>query len=783
MTAPLPDSDRIAEPSARRIVVGGRVQGVGFRPFVYRTATALGLSGWVRNGAGRVLIHVEGPARALARFEAALNEEAPPFAEPHLERAEDTAAEGADRFTIVASETGDDADIHVPPDMFCCEACRVEIADPRERRHRYPFTNCTQCGPRYTIIEALPYDRPNTAMAGFVLCVACGGEYEDPRDRRFHAQPLGCPDCGPRLTFRRDGDASFTGGDALAAAVAHLRGGGIVATKGIGGYHLMCDAASDEAVKALRARKHRPHKPLAVMVPNVGADGLDAARAHVALDDAEARACADPRRPIVLARRRAGSGLSAALAPGLAELGVFLPYSPLHHLLLSDFAAPLVATSGNVSGEPVLTDDAEAEARLRGVATAFLHHDRPIVRPADDSVVRVITGKPRPVRLGRGLAPLEIDLPRAFAEPTLAVGGQMKGAVALGWGRRAVVSPHIGELDSPRSRRVFEQVVADLQALYRVEARRVVCDAHPGYAATRWARDSGLPLMRVQHHAAHASALAGEAPQIDRWLVFAWDGIGLGTDGRDRDELWGGEALLGAPGCWRRVASMRPFRLTGGDRAGREPWRSAAAVMWEAGHAFAPAVDGAGLAAQAWCKGVGTARTSSVGRLFDAAAALILGVDVATFEGQGPMLLESAADATDATGEAVPLPLARDPDGLWRSDWAPLLPVIADATLSAGARAALFHESMARALVDQVTTLARTEDFRAVGLTGGVFQNRLLADRVCALLAAEGITARLPEAVPANDGGLAFGQLVEALYRGARGGDGRDNDTRGNGQA
>jgi hydrogenase maturation protein HypF len=742
--------------SARRIGIGGRVQGVGFRPFVYRTAHALGLSGWVRNGPGRVLIHIEGRPQEIARFEAALIADAPPLARPVLEDSAMAPVEHATDFRILASEVAEEPDVHLPPDLFCCDACLAELRDPSEGRFGYAFTNCTQCGPRYTIIEALPYDRSNTSMAGFTLCARCRGEYDNPLDRRFHAQPLACPDCGPQLAFCRNG-ATLERDAALAEALALLRAGGIVALKGVGGYHLMCDAADNAAVERLRARKRRPHKPLAVMFPQEGADGLDAVRAAVLIDDAEAKACADPTRPIVLARRRRDCRLSQHLAPALAELGVFLPYSPLHHLLLARFGAPLVATSGNISGEPVITDNVEAEHRLAGVADAFLHHDRKIVRPADDSVVRVIGGRARPIRVGRGLAPLEIALGDGIVEPTLAVGGHMKGAIALGWGRRAVVSSHIGELDSPRGLAIFAQVIADLQALYHVGARRIVCDAHPGYASTRWAMAQGLPVTRVAHHVAHASALAGEHPTIARWLVFTWDGIGLGTDG----DLWGGEALLGAPGAWRRVASFRPFHLTGGDRAGREPWRSAAALMWETGRAWAPPIEDGALAEQAWRKRIGTARTSSVGRLFDAAASLVLDIHTATFEGQAPMMLESTA----RDGAAIPLPLGRDRMGILRTDWEPLLPMLADDRIPAPIRAGMFHESLAQSLADQAAALAREVHIDAIGLTGGVFQNRRLAKRATALLARLGLSVHLPETVPANDGGLAFGQLIESMAR------------------
>lgn len=751
------DTDRAEQRRARLFVVGGRVQGVGFRPFVYRQATANAVSGWVRNETSRVVIHAEGSAAALAKFEMALILAAPPLAEPHLVSASDIVPEGARGFSILVSTPAEQADIHLPPDLFCCDDCVSELCDPAARRYRYPFTNCTQCGPRYTIIASLPYDRANTSMSGFVLCPQCDGEYRDPLDRRFHAQPLACPNCGPALSFRKR-RATAEGSDALTRAIGCLRNGDIVAVKGVGGYHLICDAANDAAIARLRARKHRPDKPLAVMFPQTGADGLDAARQSVVLSDADAQALVGGTRPIVLAFRRDDCPLSSALAPGLDQLGVFLPYSPLHHLLLADFGHPIVATSGNISGEPVITANEEAERRLPTVADAFLHHNRPILRPADDPVVRTIAGTARSIRVGRGLAPVELELPCAFSQPTLAVGGQMKGAVALGFGHRAVISPHIGELDSPRSIDVFAQTIADLQAIYRVSATRIVCDHHPGYASARWAKAQQLAVTPAQHHIAHASALAGEYPAIRRWLVLTWDGLGLG----DGDELWGGETLIGAPGLWQRAASLRPFTLTGGDRAGREPWRSAAAVMWEIGRAWMPAVPNAELAKEIWAKQIGTRRTSSAGRLFDAAAALILGVETISFEGQVAMMLEAVAEAGSA---AIPLPIRRDETGLWRVDWQPLFAVIADAAIAPATRAGIFHESLAYNIADQVLKLRPLEQFDAVGLTGGVFQNRLLAERTVARLRAIGSLAYLPRVVPANDGGLAFGQLIECLYR------------------
>ena len=742
---------------ARRIVLSGRVQGVGYRPFVWRIARAHGISGWVRNEAGQVIVHAEGANTALDAFEADLIGKAPALAHPKVEQVDRAAYEAIVEFSILASDDRTKADICLPPDLFCCTDCFNEMSDAGERRHRYPFINCTQCGPRYTIIKALPYDRPLTSMADFDMCPRCRAEYENPADRRFHAQPLACPDCGPRLSFHGYRRCNAVGEEALLEAVAMLKGGGIVAVKGVGGFHLMCDPTRDEAVMRLRARKHRPHKPFAVIFPQAGKDQLDIVRQSAIPSQMECDVLVDPVRPIVLVKRRDDCSLSRAVAPGLDTLGVFLPYSPLHYLLLSEFGGPLIATSGNLSGEPVLSDNLETVYRLGKVADAFLDHNRSILRPADDCVVRVIAERARPIRIGRGIAPLELRAPRTFTEPTLAVGGHMKVSVALGWDRRIVISPHIGDLGSPRSLEVFTRVIDDLQKLYRVEAVRIVCDAHPDYASTRWAQSQGRPLLSVQHHWAHASALAGEHPEIGRWLTFAWDGAGLGRN----HELWGGEALLGAPSRWRRVASFKRFRLTGGDRAGREPWRSAAAVMWENGEDWMPNVKDAALARLAWEKAIGTTETSSVGRLFDAAAALVIGIETASYEGQGPIMLEGLAHVGD---EVIRLELTRDDEGIFRADWSSLLPMLTDTCRAVEERASIFHSSMAQALADQVAVLASYEKFDAVGLTGGVFQNRKLTESVIARLKTQEVPVFLTESIPTNDGGLAFGQLVESLY-------------------
>ena len=750
----LPAPDRIA----RRVVMTGRVQGVGFRPFVYRLAHEHALDGYVRNLRGDVEVVVCGGSSSVDAFIADVLARAPPLARPAIRAVTDAPEPGVTGFVIAESRAADAPQVSVPPDFFACDDCVRELADPADRRHRYPFINCTQCGPRYTLIEALPYDRPNTSMARFPLCPACRREYEDPLDRRFHAEPVACPACGPHLSFVEPGREPLRGDEAvLEAAIAVLRGGRVLAVRGIGGYHLMCDAQSEAAVQRLRERKRRPHKPLAVMFPQLGDDGLAGLRADLAPQAAECAALLDPARPIVLARSRADSRLAPSVAPGLAEVGAFLPYSPLHHLLLAGFAGPLVATSGNVSGEPVLTEPAEAERRLAAVADAFLHHDRPIVRPADDSVTRVVAGDARPIRLGRGTAPLELELPRALPEPVLAVGGHLKLAVALAWDRRVVVSPHIGDMGTLRSEQVFGQVVRDLERLYDVRATHWLCDAHPGYTTTRWVVARGHPHTTLLHHHAHASALVTEHGVEEPAIVFAWDGVGYGGDGT----LWGGETFAGRPGAWRRTASLRPFRLPGGDRAGRSPWRSAAALCWEAG--LKCPVEGADpIVREAWVRGINSPQSSAAGRVFDAMAALVLGVAETSFEGQGPMWLEACALAeSDFPG----LPIVPDGAGLPRIDWAPLIGWSLDARRTVAERATAVHLALADAIVRVAEQQRESLGAQVVGLTGGVFQNRRLTEAASAGLAAAGFRVLLPTRIPCNDGGLAYGQLAEYLGR------------------
>lgn len=747
------------KPEVRRWLIGGRVQGVGFRPFVFRLAQRFGLTGHVQNTSGQVVIEAAGEKKLLDAFGAALLAEAPPLAQPEMVHVEKIPHLKRDGFEILQSSDNTAERIHIPPDYFLCDDCKREMQTPGDTRYRYPFINCTQCGPRYTLITKLPYDRPNTVMAGFELCSQCRREYEDPGDRRFHAEPVACPTCGPQLCLSAP-EGRVDGAAALAASVAALRQGEIVAVKGVGGYHLICDARNETAIEWLRANKHRPHKPLALMFPWRGDDGLAQVRDELEVDaQGQALLCA-PARPIVLLRRRGNSTLPESIAPGIREIGVMLPYSPLHHLLLDELDKPVVATSGNVSGEPVLIDNAEAETRLARVTRVFLHHSRPIARPADDSVARVIAGKPRLVRVGRGIAPVEFDLPGLFARPLLAVGGHMKNSIALGWNGRAILSPHMGDLDAPRSMAVFEQVISDLQRLYGASPQAIVCDAHKGYASSRWADRQSLPLIPVWHHHAHASALAAEHSREFTWLTFTWDGVGLGED----NTLWGGEALLGRPGAWRRVARLRPFRLPGGEQAGRAPWRSAAALCWESGRE--PPLTGTrlGLLKKAWEKGLNSRATTAAGRLFDGAASLLGVLGQASYEGQAGIYLENVAEACDSERnvDAIDLPLFQGATGLLTVDWEPLIPALLNEAVPVARRAMQFHLSLANSIAVQAQRIHSSTPFDGVGLTGGVFQNKLLAELAVSQLAAAGFEAHLPERVPCNDGGIALGQLVEA---------------------
>ena len=736
------------------LILSGVVQGVGFRPFVHRLAHELGLGGWTQNRSGTVWIELEGEAGALAEFTQRVITDAPPLASPKIVRRETREIQVArSGFAILASVTEENADIHLPPDTHLCADCRRELFNPEDRRYRYPFINCTQCGPRYSLIAALPYDRVRTSMRDFPLCPDCQAEYENPSSRRFHAEPIACPVCGPKLSWYRPiSDEHTTGEAALQSALHALRTGQILAVRGVGGYHLMCDARNAQALANLRQRKARPARPFAILCDETGDDGGEALRAWLTPSQAELCLLRSPQRPIVLLARRQDSKLPEALAPGLGHIGVMLPHSPLQALLAREFGAPLVASSGNLSGEPIALEPGEAERRLGSIADAFLHHDRTILRPSEDSVWQVFphSGEAAPIRLGRGNAPQEWRLARPLAVPTLALGGEQKVCIALGWGNQAVVSPHIGDLAHPESLIWLERLVADFCRLYQVTPQRIVIDAHPGYQSRQWALRQEKPITEIWHHHAHASALSAGFPEVSDWLTLSWDGVGLGPDG----SLWGGEFLRGSPGRWQRVARLRPFRLPGGEAASREIWRSAAGLLWEAGlsvPAWHPQIH---LLHQAWQKGLNSPPSSAIGRLFDASAVLLGLCHQTSFEGEGPMRLQALAQ-TARDGPRWPIVWERKGD-LWQLDWQPWLAGLQDKQIAPAQRAWALHDALARAVMTLLEKLALPTS-TALGASGGVFQNSLLIER----LHVRGLNLKLPRRHPANDGGLALGQLVE----------------------
>ncbi|MCC6730400.1 MAG: carbamoyltransferase HypF [Chthonomonadales bacterium] len=750
-----------------RVVVQGAVQGVGFRPFVYRLAVGLGLRGWVSNTGHGVFIEVEGPPGSVESFLLRLEPERPPRAIVHSLEPTFLDPAGYPGFEIRESAGDASPTTLVLPDIATCDDCLREVRDPADRRYRYPFTNCTNCGPRYSIILALPYDRPSTTMRGFAMCPECSREYADPLDRRFHAQPNACPACGPRVAlWDADGASMADDDDAIRAAEAALREGRVLAVKGLGGFHLMVDAARVNAVAALRERKHREEKPLAVMYPS-----LALARRDCEIGPMEARALVSPERPILLLRRSEAAVAQGRIAEGVAPrnpfLGVMLPYTPLHHLLLGDLGVPLVATSGNLSDEPICTDECEALRRLHGIADLFLVHDRPIARHVDDSVARVVLGREMVMRRARGYAPLPVRLPEP-APRVLAVGAHLKSAVATTVEDMVFVSQHIGDLETEEAYRAFRRVVADLASLYGDGQRMVACDLHPDYLSTAFAEATGLPRVSVQHHYAHALACMAENAVAPPALAVSWDGTGYGPDGT----VWGGEFLAVDAAGYRRAAHLRTFRLPGGDAGAREPRRSAIgalhAILGDAWMertdlpcvaAFAPAERA--LLATALCRGVNAPVTSSAGRLFDAVAALGGIAQVSGFEGQSAMRLELSID--ESCGEAYPFALGDGGDPLV-VDWEPIVRgVLADVADGAplGHIAARFHN----ALVEAIAAVVERVGLERVVLTGGCFQNRYLTESAVCRLREAGFRPYWHQRVPPNDGGIALGQAVGAIQK------------------
>jgi hydrogenase maturation protein HypF len=726
-----------------RITLHGAVQGVGFRPFVYRLATEMGLTGWVLNSSAGLVVEVEGAADQLTHFEQRLERERPKASVVTVHEAEWIAAEDSTQFEIHSSDTDSGKSVNVLPDLATCSACREELFDPANRRFQYPFTNCTNCGPRYTIVVDIPYDRPNTTMREFVLCPRCREEYENPSNRRFHAQPNACPVCGPKMN-----------GTIEDAAEALLQGE-IVALKGIGGFQLLVDARQPGAVGRLRQRKHREEKPFALMMPS-----LEVAREYCEISPAEVQLLESQAAPIVLLQPKPGTDIAWNVAHCSPYLGVMLPYSPLHHLLMEECRCPLVATSGNRSDEPIAIANEEATTRLKDIADRFLMHDRPIVRACDDSVVRFTRGRAGILRRARGYAPLGIRV-RNNLPAVLAVGGHLKNTVAIAIGQNVFVSQHIGDLDMLEARGAFERAISDLCRLYSFRPEIVACDLHPDYASTHWAENSGLPLVRLQHHQAHVAACAAENGVEGEYLGVSWDGTGYGLDGT----IWGGEFFRVDGNHFERLAHLRPFGLPGGDAAVREGWRSAASLLFttfgphsqitEMADAAPgkPRLDGSKIRYMLE-RGINLVQTTSVGRLFDAVASLTGVARQNRFEGQAAMLLENEIGRL-RTEEAY---------SLSGGNWEPLIRAVV-AERRAGAPTSLIAAKFHNALVSWILEVAASAGLKQTVFSGGVFQNRYLTERTAAVLESQGFTVYTHRQVPPNDGGIALGQAAMSMVK------------------
>ena len=752
-----------------RVNVRGVVQGVGFRPFVHRKATELDLAGWVRNSADGVALEAEGARSSLEEFMDALRNAPPANAIIAAIEANEIMAQGGAGFAILPSDSEGARKTTAPPDYATCPDCLAELFDASNRRHLYPFINCTQCGPRFSIIEALPYDRERTSMRRFRMCAECQAEYDDPRDRRFHAEPNACPACGPQLAlWNVSGETQALSHNALLAASDALRGGAILAVKGIGGFHLMVDARDEAAVRRLRERKRRPDKPFAVMFPALA----DVAASCRVLAEEKALLIS-AASPIVLLRR-SGEDISSAVAPNNPLLGAFLPYSPLHHLLMRELGVPIVTTSGNVSDEPIVIDERDALRRLAGIADLFLVHDRPIMRPVDDSVARIVCGRELILRRARGYAPAAIAVEGAAAG-VLALGGHLKTSVALTGADSVTLGQHIGDLETVEARDAHARAVKDMIRLGGARPHLVARDLHPDYATSRVAETFGLPVVAVQHHLAHVAACMAEHGVSPPIFGVAWDGAGYGPDGT----VWGGEFLLVTKSGWRRVAHLRRFPLPGGEAAAREPRRTALGLLYEAFGSsalamtdLAPVVAFTAHEREALgvmlARGVNSPLTSSMGRLFDAFAALYGLRQRATYEGQAAAQLEWAARGR-AAGRAYSFPL-RDPEntgGAYAMDWGEALKA-ALADLRGGEPAGAVSEAFHNGLAQAIVAVAERMGERRVVLTGGCFQNARLLETTVGALRAAGFEPLWHSRVPPNDGGLSLGQAAWAARRDAK---------------
>jgi len=731
--------------------IGGIVQGVGFRPYVYRLALECGVRGYVLNDAGGVSIAAEGAG--TEPFLERLRRELPPLARIDTFEIAEAEPAGYEGFEIRRSEGMGSRSVPVSPDIALCDACLKQMRDPADRRHGYWLINCTDCGPRYSIIRSVPYDRPNTSMRDFSMCPECRAEYDDPSDRRYHAQPISCHRCGPKSHYI-EGSTRSEGARALMLAVAALRAGKIVAVKGLGGFHLMCDATNEAAVKRLRERKRRPGKPFAVMFPE-----LEAIERAARISDAERRLIDSKERPVVLVQAVPGE-LAPSVAPGIDRLGLFLPYTPLHYRLFEQIGTPLVATSANLSDEPIVRSDRELYARLAGVADGVFTHEREILNACDDSVLQLLGERVLMLRLARGFAPLTLTLPFHTSKRILAVGANQKNAIALAFEDKIVLSPHIGDLGSLEAFEYFERTLQTFKNFYGFEPDLIVCDKHPGYETTRWAQAQGKPLIAVQHHHAHILAvLAERGMEQERVLGFAFDGTGYGDDGT----IWGGEVFVCEGNRYRRRLHLRPFRLIGGEKAVREPRRAALGALFECYgleavlelklptlEAFEPSE--IRMLHAAWLKGINAPVASSAGRLFDAVASLAGICQSVSYEGESGLLLEAAAAGFETV---TPYPWKMDGDAI---DWSPMFGTIIASGEAPGCIAARFMETLAAVM----TEIAADFEGRVV-LSGGVFQNVTLLSKVVRRFDAAGIDWTLPSQVSVNDGCIALGQAWYAL--------------------
>ncbi|MCA1580937.1 MAG: carbamoyltransferase HypF [Acidobacteria bacterium] len=750
-----------------RIRVRGVVQGVGFRPFVCRLARARGLDGFVLNDADGVWIEVEGIEENARGLASQLTTGAPPLASITEVEVEDLVLAGDPGFRVLESGPASSGRAVIPVDAATCDACLRELFDPADRRFRYPFVNCTDCGPRYTIVRETPYDRKKTTMDAFALCGPCLAEYENPLDRRFHAEANACGACGPSLKLIAGRAASpVPGSAALAAAAKLLTAGGIVALKGLGGFHLAVNAHDAGAVERLRSSKRRPSKPFALM-----ARDLDVARTVADVSPEAERTMLSPARPIVLLSRRRQAEMAEGVAPGLSEVGVMLPYTPLHHLLLNDGPPLLVMTSGNLSEEPIARRNDEALEKLGGIADAFLIHDREIHTRTDDSVIRIVAGDPQLIRRSRGFVPepIRIPVPPASAS-VLAAGAGLKNTVCLTRGDEAFLSPHIGDLENPEAIRFFEEVTEKLKRLLSVDPAAVAHDLHPDYFSTRWAVASGLPRQGVQHHHAHVAACLAEHGRTETAIGIAFDGTGCGPSG----ELWGGEILTADLIDFRRAGHLRVLRLPGGEAAIRQPWRAAAGALLDAGEALEALEDVPPDRLHAIRrmleKNARSPEATGAGRWFDVVAVLCGFLGTTTYEGQAAAELEALAGPDGADPYPFDL-LAGDGEGPFEVDLRPMVREIASAR-RAGAPvrdiASRFHETMARVILESARIVRKNASLETAVFSGGCFQNRTLTERAKLLLESDGFEVLIHRRVPANDGGVSLGQAAVAATRLAR---------------